>query len=65
VAVTNEVGSAIVPENRLARRYRDLLGTVNADWAAVSTRVGLVVAGRLVPVATADEIWKDERWTMT
>ena len=65
VAVTNEVGSAIVPENRLARRYRDLLGTVNADWAAVSTRVGLVVAGRLLPVATADEIWKDERWTMT
>jgi adenosyl cobinamide kinase/adenosyl cobinamide phosphate guanylyltransferase len=64
VAVTNEVGSAIVPDNRLARRFRDLLGVVNTDWAAVSTRVGLVVAGRVLPLSTADEIWtKDLGWT--
>jgi adenosyl cobinamide kinase/adenosyl cobinamide phosphate guanylyltransferase len=63
VAVSNEVGSAIVPDNALARRYRDLLGLVNATWAAAAARVGLVVAGRLLPLATADEVWrKDEGW---
>src|SRR5205823_5022739 len=63
VAVTNEVGSAIVPDNRMARRYRDLLGTVNGDWAGVSTRAALVVAGRLLPLASPGEIWtKDTGW---
>ena len=64
IAVTNEVGSAIVPDNALARRYRDLLGTVNAEWASVATRVGLVVAGRLLPLPSATDIWtEDEEWT--
>ena len=60
VVVTNEVGSSIVPDNRVARRYRDLLGTVNADWAAASTRVGLVVAGRMLPLSHPDEIWTED-----
>lgn len=64
VAVTNEVGSAIVPDNVLARRYRDVLGVVNAAWASAAARVSLVVAGRLLPLSTADEVWrKDEGWT--
>jgi adenosylcobyric acid synthase len=51
VAVTNEVGSGVVPANPLARRYRDLLGRVNAIWAEAADRVGLVVAGRVLPLS--------------
>ena len=46
VVVTNEVGFGIVPENQLARTYRDLLGRVNALWAGAADRVLLLVAGR-------------------
>jgi adenosyl cobinamide kinase/adenosyl cobinamide phosphate guanylyltransferase len=48
VAVSNEVGLGIVPANPLARRYRDVLGRVNADWALAADRALLVVAGRTV-----------------
>jgi len=64
VAVSNEVGAGVVPDYVLGRRYRDLLGLVNTTWAAAAARVGLVVAGRLLPLSTADEVWaKDEGWT--
>jgi adenosyl cobinamide kinase/adenosyl cobinamide phosphate guanylyltransferase len=46
IAVTNEVGLGIVPDNALARRYRDVLGRVNATWAAAADEAYLVVAGR-------------------
>ena len=46
IAVTNEVGLGIVPDNALARRYRDVLGRVNAAWAAAADEAYLVVAGR-------------------
>jgi adenosylcobinamide kinase / adenosylcobinamide-phosphate guanylyltransferase len=46
VAVSNEVGSGIVPADPLSRRYRDLLGQVNAVWAAAADRALLLVAGR-------------------
>jgi adenosylcobinamide kinase / adenosylcobinamide-phosphate guanylyltransferase len=46
VAVTNEVGLGIVPVNELARRYRDVLGRVNAAWVAASEQSFFVVAGR-------------------
>jgi adenosyl cobinamide kinase/adenosyl cobinamide phosphate guanylyltransferase len=46
IAVSNEVGLGIVPANELARRYRDLLGRVNAIWADFAVEVALVVAGR-------------------
>jgi adenosylcobinamide kinase/adenosylcobinamide-phosphate guanylyltransferase len=36
VLVTNEVGCGIVPENALARRFRDLAGTLNRRFAAVA-----------------------------
>ena len=49
VTITNEVGGGIVPGNRLARRYRDLLGDVNRIWAEHAAETFLVVAGRLVP----------------
>ena len=46
VAVTNEVGLGIVPDNELARRYRDVLGRVNAIWADAADEAYFVVAGR-------------------
>jgi adenosyl cobinamide kinase/adenosyl cobinamide phosphate guanylyltransferase len=46
LAVTNEVGLGIVPDNALARRYRDVLGRVNTTWAAAADEAYLVVAGR-------------------
>ena len=46
VAVTNEVGLGIVPDNALARHYRDVLGRVNAVWAAAADEAYFVVAGR-------------------
>ena len=46
VVVTNEVGLGIVPDNALARSYRDVLGRVNAIVAGGADEALLVVAGR-------------------
>jgi adenosyl cobinamide kinase/adenosyl cobinamide phosphate guanylyltransferase len=46
IAVTNEVGLGIVPDNALARAYRDELGRVNALWVEAADEAWLVVAGR-------------------
>lgn len=45
VLVANEVGSGIVPDNPLGRRFRDLQGLLNQRLAARADRVVLVVAG--------------------
>jgi adenosyl cobinamide kinase/adenosyl cobinamide phosphate guanylyltransferase len=51
IAVTNEVGMGIVPDNALARSFRDELGRVNAAWAAAADETYLVVAGRAVTLS--------------
>jgi adenosylcobinamide kinase / adenosylcobinamide-phosphate guanylyltransferase len=56
VAVTNEVGLGIVPDNALARSYRDLLGRVNAIWAEAADQVYLLVAGRALALAKTDSL---------
>jgi adenosylcobinamide kinase/adenosylcobinamide-phosphate guanylyltransferase len=45
VCVTNEVGLGIVPENGLARKYRDLVGTVNQTIGKIADEVVLVSCG--------------------
>ncbi|MCL5498524.1 bifunctional adenosylcobinamide kinase/adenosylcobinamide-phosphate guanylyltransferase [Escherichia coli] len=45
VLVTNEVGMGIVPENRLARHFRDIAGRVNQRLAQAADNVWLVVSG--------------------
>lgn len=49
VLVSNEVGMGIVPDNALARAFRDHAGRLHQRVAAVADRVVLVVAG--LPVA--------------
>jgi adenosylcobinamide kinase / adenosylcobinamide-phosphate guanylyltransferase len=48
VAVSNEVGSGIVPATASGRRYRDELGRLNTAFAAECEQVLLVVAGQAV-----------------
>jgi adenosylcobinamide kinase/adenosylcobinamide-phosphate guanylyltransferase len=45
VLVTNEVGLGIVPDNALARRFRDAAGIMNQMVAAAADEVEFVVAG--------------------
>jgi len=45
VLVANEVGSGIVPESPLGRKFRDLQGVLNQRIAARADRVVLMVAG--------------------
>ncbi|MFG2448765.1 bifunctional adenosylcobinamide kinase/adenosylcobinamide-phosphate guanylyltransferase [Streptomyces sp. NPDC048512] len=48
VAVSNEVGSGIVPATASGRRYRDELGRLNAQFADECEHVLLLVAGQAV-----------------
>jgi len=45
ILVTNEVGQGIVPENSLARQFRDLAGFANQKLAAACDTVYLVSCG--------------------
>jgi adenosylcobinamide kinase / adenosylcobinamide-phosphate guanylyltransferase len=54
VFVANEVGLGIVPENALARAFRDHAGALNQSIATLSDRVILVAAG-LPLVLKADQ----------
>jgi adenosylcobinamide kinase/adenosylcobinamide-phosphate guanylyltransferase len=48
ILVSNEVGTGIVPENSLARRFRDMAGFTNQKIAACVNQVIWMVAG--IPV---------------
>jgi adenosyl cobinamide kinase/adenosyl cobinamide phosphate guanylyltransferase len=50
IAVSNEVGLGVVPATPLGRRYRDLLGRINVQWAHAADQALLVVAGRALPL---------------
>jgi len=51
--VSNEVGMGIVPVNEMARKFRDLAGTLNQKVAEVSGEVYWTVAG--IPVKIKGE----------
>ena len=53
VVVTNELGWSIVPENALARRFRDAQGRLNQALAAASGLAVAVIAG--LPVTLKGE----------
>jgi len=45
IVVSNEVGQGIVPENRLARRFRDIAGQANQLLAAMADEAYVVISG--------------------
>lgn len=45
ILVSNEVGLGVVPDNELARRFRDAQGRLNQRAARILPRVVLVAAG--------------------
>lgn len=52
ILVTNEVGSGVVPDNVMARRFRDLAGKINQRAAARADKVILCVSG--IPLTIKD-----------
>ncbi len=53
VAVSNEVGWGIVPENAISRKYRDIAGFTNQRIASVAGKVVITFAG--LPMVLKDE----------
>lgn len=45
ILVTNEVGGGVVPDNVMARRFRDLAGRLNQHAASAATEVYLLTFG--------------------
>ena len=50
ILVTNEVGTGIVPEHPLSRRFRDVAGRLNQRLAAIANRLILVVCGQVITI---------------
>lgn len=50
ILVSNEVGLGIVPDNALARRFRDAAGRVNQAVAAAAQEVVFIAAGLPMPL---------------
>lgn len=53
VFVSNEVGLGIVPENAMARQFRDFAGTAHQQIATVANRVVFIAAG--LPMMMKDD----------
>ncbi len=53
IIVTNEVGSGLVPDNRIGRVYRDLLGKANQMLAGRADEVYFMVSGLPVLIKPA------------
>ena len=56
VVVSDEVGLGIVPENRLAREFREVLGQVNQQTAQLAGLVFLVTAGLPIQIKGKEKI---------
>ena len=61
VIVSDEVGFGIVPDNRLAREFRELLGKVNQQTAQIAELVFLVTAGLPIQIKSSNFRRKHEK----
>ncbi len=61
IFVTNEVGAGIVPENKLARLYRDASGLSNQRVAAAADDVYAVIAGIPVNIKKLNACLRQEK----
>ena len=50
VLVTNELGSSLVPENKLGRIFRDIQGRINQQLGNTCDEVYLVVCGQSIKI---------------
>ena len=50
IFVTNEIGLGIVPENKLARIFRDVMGRVNRLVAAEADEAYMTISGMTIDV---------------
>ena len=55
IIVTNEVGTGLVPANKVGRLYRDLLGKANQILAQRADEIYLMVAGLPLPIKPAKD----------
>jgi len=53
IIVTNEVGTGLVPANKMGRLYRDFLGKANQMLAQRADKIYLMVAGLPLPIKPA------------
>ena len=56
IAISNEVGLGIVPDNQMAREYRDVIGRTNQQWARAATKTLFMVAGKAFELKEPQEI---------
>ena len=56
IIVTNEVGTGLVPANKVGRLYRDLLGRANQILARRADEIYLMVAGLPLPIKPAKDL---------
>ncbi|PQM59217.1 MAG: bifunctional adenosylcobinamide kinase/adenosylcobinamide-phosphate guanylyltransferase [Rhodobacteraceae bacterium] len=50
IIVSNETGFGVVPDNKLARQFRDVSGKLNQDIASIADKVTMVIAGLGMPL---------------
>lgn len=55
VFVSNEVGLGIVPENKMAREFRDIAGSVNQQIAAACDNAWFVASGMAMSLKNSDQ----------
>jgi adenosyl cobinamide kinase/adenosyl cobinamide phosphate guanylyltransferase len=56
IVISNEVGSGVVPMHAVGRRFRDLQGRSNQNFASAAKSAYLVVAGKTLRLQDIDDV---------
>lgn len=52
IIVSNETSLGIIPDNKLAREFRDITGQLNQNVAKLADKVTMMIAGISIPIKT-------------